>query len=339
MGKRIFYLDFLRGFAIIMVLILHSISGYIVRADLFSTTSWYANLLLNAFARTGVPIFFMISGCLILSSDSTGNFGEFYKKRLMHVAVPLVFWNIAYFVCKCIVGHIEFDVRILLSDFINCGSEYHLWYLYTLIGIYLIAPFLKILVDRCSMKQLVWLLVLMMLCTTIRPFINTVTPSGVYVYLFEPLFNGYIACFLMGYILSKINYDRKVVLAFLIAGVLAFAGSLLLNHTSSSSAGINLVANSGYSLCHYVLAAAIFVLSKFVFEKRTFLKGFTSTLARCSFGIYLIHAAVIDVVSKYFMIDASPIVSSAYVFVISFVVSFAISFLLGKIKYVKKIVL
>lgn len=339
MNKRIFYLDFLRGFAIIMVLILHSISDYIVRAEFFSTTSWYANLFLNAFARTGVPIFFMISGCLILSSDSTDNFGDFYKKRLMHVAIPLVFWNVAYFVSKCVVGYVEFDIRILLADFINCGTEYHLWYLYTLIGIYLLAPFLKILVDRCSMKQLVWLLILMMLCTTIRPFINTVTPAGVYVYLFEPLFNGYIACFFMGYILSKINYDRKIAITFLIVGILALAGSVLLNHSNSSSTGINLVANSGYSLCHYGLAAAIFVLSKFVFEKRTFLRGFTSVLAGCSFGIYLIHAAVIDIVMKYFMIDASPILSSAYVFAVSFTVSFLLSFVLGKIKYVKKIVL
>jgi len=339
MSKRIFYLDFLRSFAIIMVVILHSISDYIVRADLFSTTSWYVNLFLNAFSRTGVPIFFMISGCLILSSDVTANFGEFYKRRLTHIAIPLVFWNLAYFIGKCAFGHVKFDISLFLADFINCGTEYHLWYLYTLIGIYLLAPFLKIIVDRCSMKQLVWLLVLMLFCTTIRPFINTVTPSGVYIYLFEPLFNGYIACFFMGYILSKINYTPKMMFAFIALGVFGLTSSIILNHINSSAGGINLVANGGYSLCHYSLAAGVFVISKFIFEDKSVFKTVVNEISKNSFGIYLTHAAVIDVVSKRFMIDASPIVSSAYVFVISFVVSFAVSFLLGKIKYVRKIVL
>ena len=81
------------------------------------------------------------------------------------------------------------------------------------------------------------------------------------------------------------------------------------------------------------------MVSKFIFEDKSVFKPIVNVISKYSFGIYLIHAAVIDVVSKHFMIDASPIVSSVYVFGISFVVSFAISFLLGKIKYVRKIVL
>ena len=339
MNKRIFYLDFLRSFAIIMVVILHSISEYIVRADLFDTTSWYVDLFLNAFSRTGVPIFFMISGCLILSSDATADFVKFYKKRIIHLTVPLVFWNIAYFIIKCALGQMNFNVSLLLADLINCGTEYHLWYLYTLIGIYLIAPFLKMIIDRCSMKQLVWLLVLMLFCTTIRPFVNTVTPDGVYIYLFEPLFNGYIACFLLGYILSRIECTRKTVALFSAIGVLGLVSSVLLNHFNSSSAGIDLVANSGYGLSHYAFAAGVFIFSKFVFEKMTPLEKCVSCISKCSFGIYLIHASVISIVKKYFMIDASPVISSAFIFTVSFTVSFLTSFVLGRIKYVKKIVL
>lgn len=336
MKKRIFYLDFLRSFAIIMVLLLHSISSYITELGLFGTTSWYVNLFLNAFSRTGVPIFFMISGSLMLSSDNTENFKRFYKRSLVHIAIPLVFWNVAYFIYKCIRGYIDFDITILLSDFINCGTGYHLWYLYTLVGIYLIAPFLKILINNCSMNQLIWLLFLMMLCTTIRPFINMVTP--LYVYLFEPLFNGYISYFIMGYILSKINYNYKTIAGFLAAGLLGLAGSVVLNHIHSSSDGIDLVTNYGYSLCHYVLAAAIFAVSKVAFEKRTLFRGIVYALSKYSFGIYLIHVAVIDLVVNCFMIDASPIVSSIYIFVVTLTVSLLISFALGKIKYVKNIV-
>lgn len=336
MKKRIFYLDFLRSFAMIMVLVLHSISSYIMQPGLFGTKSWYADLFINAFARTGVPIFFMISGSLLLSSDNTENFGRFYKKSLMHIVVPLAFWNVAYFIYKCIRGYIDFNIIILLSDFINCGSEYHLWYLYTLVGIYLIAPFLKILVNNCSMRQLIWLLFLMMIGTTIRPFINLVTP--LYIYLFEPLFNGYISCFLMGYILSKINYNYKTVIGFLVAGLLGLTGSIVFNYIYSSSDGINLVTNYGYSLCHYVLATAIFVNSRYALSQKNLFNGIVSVLSKYSFGIYLVHAAVIDLILNYFMIDASPIVSSIYIFAVTVVVSLLVSIVLGKIKYVRKII-
>ena len=83
----------------------------------------------------------------------------------------------------------------------------------------------------------------------------------------------------------------------------------------------------------------MFVVSKFVFEDKSVFKPVVKIISKYSFGIYLIHAAVIDVIKKYFMIDASPIISSAYIFVLSFAVSFVLSFLLGKIKYIRKIVL
>jgi len=336
MRQRIFYLDFLRSFAIVMVLILHCISIYIVQPEIFGTTSWYANLFINAFARTGVPIFFMISGCLLLSSDGTKDFVKFYKKNLTHIVVPLVLWNVVYFVYKCIMGYTGFNIMNFLSDFLNCGSEYHLWYLYTLIGIYLIAPFLKILVDYCSMKQLIWLLFLMMLCTTIRPFINTVTP--LYIYLFDPLFNGYISCFLMGYILANINIDYKTVIVFGIVALLGAAISIGFHHINSSSEGINLDFNYGYSLCHYSVSAAIFVISRFIFSKKTFFRGIVLAVSKLSFDVYLVHVLIMDLILNYFMIDASPIVSSIYLFIVTAIVSLFISFLLDKIKKVNKTV-
>lgn len=339
MNKRIPYLDYLRGFAIIMVLALHCISDYMVRADLFGSVSWYAYLVLNALARTGVPIFLMISGCLILSSEKTDDFAVFYKKRLLHLAIPLVFWNIAYFIFKSVFGSAGFDVRLLLADLINCGTEYHLWYLYTLIGIYLFAPFLRLIVKNCTIKQLCGLLALMLLCSSIRPFINTVTPEGVYVFLFEPMFNGYVALFLMGYILSKVEYSPKMVVIFASVALFGFAGSLILNHVSSSPEAVIFPANGGYSLCHYALAAGIFVLFKFIFAKKTLLYPIVSNLSKCSFGIYLVHVAVIKGILSFIMIDASPIVSSAYIFAVSLPISWAMSYIIGKIKYLNKTVL
>lgn len=337
MKKRIFYLDFLRSFAIIMVIILHSINGYIVRPELYGKASWYINLALNPFTRTGVPIFLMISGSLILSSDRTKDFGYFYKKIVTRLVVPLVAWNILYFMFRWAMGYTVFDIGTLFASIINQGTEYHLWYLYTLIGIYLIAPFLKILVDNCSQKQQVLFLVLTLLSTTLCPFINATTP--LYINLFEPLFNGYISLFVMGYILCNLKSKKSTAIIFSAIGILCFIFSVTYHHLTSSGERIQLYFNNGYSFCHYGLAASVLYIVKFLFEEKTFMKGISTTLAKYSFGMYLTHVAVIDLVMKFFMIDASPVLSSLYIFVIATFASFAISFVLSKIKYVKKIVL
>ncbi|MBQ9940047.1 MAG: acyltransferase family protein [Clostridia bacterium] len=336
MKQRIYYLDFLRSFAILMVLALHSISEYIVNPAIYGTTSWYVYLFVNAVSRTGVPIFLMISGCLILSSEHTKNFRLFYKKSFTRIVVPLMFWNVAYYAYKCVRGYIGFNIITLISDFLNAGTEYHLWYLYTLIGIYLIAPFLKKLVDCCTQRQQIWLLFLMLLCTTIRPFINTVTP--VYIYMFDALFNGYIAFFFMGYVLSKIKINYKIVITFSVIGISGMLMSVIFHHVQSSANGINLIFNSGYSLCHCALAAGIFVISKHIFDQKNPLKRIWTVLSKYSFGIYLVHVIVIDLLLNFFMIDSSPVVSSAYIFIISSVVSLIISFVFGKIKYIRNII-
>ena len=336
MKQRVYYLDLLRGFAILMVILLHSIGTYLT-PRLYGTASWLPFLSVNALTRTGVPLFLMISGALLLSSEGTADMGRFYKKRITHLLLPLLFWNAAYFVYNSLLGQSVFDPAAFLSKLLNSGTKYHLWYMYTMIAIYLVAPFLKMLVDKCTLKQLTWLMILMTFGTTLRPFINTVTP--LYLYLFDPLFNGYIGCFLLGYILYKTDYNKVRVSLAALTGVAALIFSVYIHHTKSSEKALNLILNNGYSLCHYALAAAIFVLIKCLFERKAPLAGAVALLSKLSFGMYLLHVAVIELIRRFIMIDGTPIVCSAYVFLLSTAVSLLAAFLLSKIKYVRKLVI
>lgn len=271
----------------------------------------------------------------MLSSDKTENIRSFYKKKVVRIVIPLVSWNIIYFVYKYIMGYIVFDINVFMTNLLVNGNEYHLWFMYEMIGMYLIAPFLKILINNLSEKRQILLLFLMMLGTTIRPFFNTVTP--IYLYFFEPLFNGYVSLLLMGYILSRTNIDKKKTIIFGVIAILCILTSIMLNQLSSSNENINLISNGGYSLCHYGLAAAIFVFSRVLFEN-TKEKQLVKIVSKYSFGIYLIHVIIIDLINNYFMIEGKPIICSVYVFLVSFVISIVAAILLGKIKYIKKII-
>ncbi len=324
-SKHIMYLDYLRSFAIIAVVLLHCISDYIVSAELYGTRSWYMNIIINAIVRTGVPIFFMISGYLILSSDLTKNFSLFYKKRLMRILVPLMIWNLLYYIYDCLVGNLSPSLLSFCGFVVNIGTKYHLWYLYTIIGLYLFAPFLKIIVDNCNGRQLFLLLGIMMLCTSVIPFINFL--FSVNIYLFDPLFNGYIGCFLLGYILGKTNFSSKNIWIINIFAGISFVLSVLLNHIYSSKEGINLVMNSGYNICHFIIASALFINVKHLVGNTSPLNRTASFVSEMSFGIYLVHPLILDLTKRHIMISLSPIFSSLYMFIVVFFESMLLSML------------
>ena len=94
--RRMAELDLLRCLAILMVVTLHAAAPLLSDPSLLGTPAWYFCLLLDPFSRTGVPIFFMLSGFLLLRDPRTLQVGPFYRRRLPRLAVPLVLWNLIY---------------------------------------------------------------------------------------------------------------------------------------------------------------------------------------------------------------------------------------------------
>lgn len=329
--KQIPYLHYLRAVAILMVVALHSITPYISDAAIYGKKSWYVYLFINAVTRGGVPMFLMLSGYLMLNDDASRDFSVFYRKRLSRILIPLCIWNVIYYVFYCVFNGAPFKLTELAAQSLDCGTAYHFWYVYTLFGIYLVTPFLKRLADTCSLKQLVWLEVLICLCTTLRPFVDTVLP--VYIFMFEPLFNGYIGFFLLGYILGKTDIKSRAIPLFALMGLVGTAMSAVGNHISSSAQGIDLSFNSGYNISYFLIAASFFMIFKSINLKQGRVFAAVRSLSSASFGIYLVHVGVMDIITRYFMIDASPLVSSLYLFVLTVPISAALSLVIGKVKY------
>ena len=67
MRERIPYLDALRCLAIFLVVLLHNDAPVVVNTACYGRPSWYLCMFLDGAVRLGVPLFFMISGSLLLS--------------------------------------------------------------------------------------------------------------------------------------------------------------------------------------------------------------------------------------------------------------------------------
>lgn len=335
MGKSTSYLNFLRIFSAVLVILLHCIAPFYSSLVYFENRSWWICGVLNSVTRTAVPMFFMMSGYLMLTNPKTLDIKKFYKKRLPRLIIPLTVWNIIYYIYYN-------NGNLSLSDFFNellgSGAAYHLWFVYSMLGFYLILPFLKRITDNCTDKQLLVLLTVLSFTGTIRPLINTVFP--VYIWFFDVIANGYIPYFILGYLLGKSSLNFKNRIIVYIGGVLGAFMSIFGNWYYSSSESISLIANEAYRLNHALCACAIWILFKQInWDKFTRLCNAAENWSKRTFGIYFIHALVLDISVKYVPNSFAPGESIIYRFLITTIFSFFITYIIDKIKPLSKLLM
>lgn len=164
--QRVVFLDWLRVIACFMVMVVHASECVYSNDYSFSFPSElgrWSVCLINGFVRPAVPLFLMASAYLLvpLRTDT----GTFFRKRLMRVVVPFALWLIIYAVLPALWGEISIEtakanLAQIAINFIPRAS--HLWFIYMLLGIYIIMPVLTPWLERVSRREeecyiLLWL--------------------------------------------------------------------------------------------------------------------------------------------------------------------------------------
>ena len=201
MRERIPYLDALRCLAICLVVLLHNDAPVVVNTACYGRPSWYLCMFLDGAVRLGVPLFFMISGCLLLGKPETVEPAAFYRKKLPRLLAPLAVWNVIYHWTNAWQFHTDTGLLALLQKAFNRGTGYHMWYIYVLLGLYLLCPFLKRMVDGCTPRQLAALAGIILLPTAVLPLVSQMVSWSVVP--LDTLMPGQAAYFLLGYGLGR----------------------------------------------------------------------------------------------------------------------------------------
>lgn len=341
MNKRITYLDFLRCLAICFVVVLHSITPILINPNFYSCSTWYLCMLVNPFTRAGVPLFLMISGFLLLSRSSTEQVWNFYRHSIPKLVIPLIAWSVIYYAAEVAFGQHPVEVDQFLGRFLNQGVSYHMWFVYTLVGIYLLCPFLKRIVNQCTWQQLVLLLGIILFPTTLRPILNQIFP--VYIQLFSPLLEGYIGYFLLGYLLGNAKLPRVTRRLIYLGGLAGYGACLLGNLAQASSEGISLPMNGGYMLNHYLLSAGLFVFVRTFFEKHMLrLERFSRPLKKMSslvFGVYWVHVLILNILTFLVNFQESLFMCVVVQITCTIVLSFLISAVIAAVPILRRIFL
>lgn len=147
--KQYLYLNVLKTIAIIFVCIYHhsSLTNINDTNILFNFNRYFYNIVM-----TCVPIFFVVNGALLLNKDLDT---RKHLKKTISLFIQFYIWRIITFFTLALYHDINFSnigkidyLNLLLfknpdGDVLNDISFSHFWFIFSLIGIYLIVPFIK----------------------------------------------------------------------------------------------------------------------------------------------------------------------------------------------------
>ena len=207
--SHVSYFDYLRVMAAICIIYMHTAVGPL-RSGI--NTDWQFINLLTCFSFTAVPLFFMMSGYLILSSQKTADISVLLKKRLPKLLVPLIGWTVVALLWNLYANHQLTPAAFYngLVGALQTPVAVHFWYMYTLIVLYAISPFLYGAIHSLDRRGHRYLLVLIGL-VTLRSAVADFLPAKLQVYTSIDfidklqIFSGHLCTFLLGYYLGSLQ--------------------------------------------------------------------------------------------------------------------------------------
>ncbi len=340
-NNRVFYMDFLRVISMFAVIILHTASSKINSVDI-GGLNWQVLNFFDSATRWCVPIFVMISGILFLNPKKEISIGNIYKKYIPRLLIILFAWNFLYAIFSCVVEH-SFSLQTFISNILL--GPVHMWFLYMIIGLYMITPFLrKIAIDE---KLLKYFLLLWFIFSTIN-IIAQITGFNIATTILEDKMSihfviGFSGYFLLGYFLSTKQYKNKYAI---IIGIICFFVTIVGTYLLSIGNNVtNQLLYSNLSPNTIGISIAIFILIKNTYDNKEKinikLKNIINMFSKYSLGIYIIHFWILNILSK-LKIDVlilPPFINVIVISVITLLLSLLVIFIISKIKYIKHLVI
>ena len=333
-NKRLVYVDMLRVIACFLVILTHSSMPMDVSSNIYLA-------LISFISMPATQLFFALSGTVLLPVKM--EMKAFYKRRFLKLLPPVFFWSIITVFVYFMVGK-ETSTDALLSilkmPLYPVIGVY--WFVYVMIGLYLLAPFISPWLISANKRQ-VKLFLGFWTITLLLPYLNLFFPgfydeTGNYYFALNA-FGGYLGYWVLGYYLHsdpiKIGANRRWIMVFVLT-IVYFAMVLYMKTRGENMSVFLGYLQIGSALCVVVIYT---IVQNLVIKSKMIVK-LISEIAKYSFGIYLIHIIVVrEFVWRFFEASTiNPLLETLIIAVISFGLCYIILKMLSKIPYSKYIV-
>ncbi|WP_096388194.1 MULTISPECIES: acyltransferase family protein [Hafnia] len=246
---------------------------------------WETVNFYNSLSRCAVPIFVMISGILLIKDNIDPL--TFYRKKLPKAVCVLFSWSLFYYIFyNKDISSLGFIVKIFTGQ-----AMYHLWYLYFLIGMYFMTPFISFSYYKMNEKQRFFVFMIILALFQLNVFKSL---TGISI---QSKFNLDSMVSLTWYMfVGKLIYDSREKVAKSTILFLTFLSSVF-----STAAFTSIYSNyigrpeqaflDNFALNTFIAACSLFLLCTKINNK--FIVNLSNKISGYTFAIYCIHPAIL----------------------------------------------
>ena len=305
--QRELWADLLKIVSIFCVILIHSAAPLLVRYEMIGRSSWWAANLYNSFARWCIPVFFMVSGAFLIERASKDSLYQFFRRRFQRIAIPFVLWSGVYYVWRIYGNGEDLSFTAFPLLLLREPVYYHLWFMYILIELYLLAPLLGAYVQSAGTGNRALFIILWVLFGSVLPFaedccnLDTFFSIGV-----SNTVLNYVGYFLLGYLLRDYKAGALMIL------ILCFLFLLAWTVTAYGTFYTTVILNNGGEFIHFfydyysvnvlIMSVSVYIIVKSISipwaGNFRFGRYLIITIAACTPGIYLVHALVLAVLKR-----------------------------------------
>ena len=153
--NRLVHLDLLRLLAIFLVIFNHTGNfGFTLFAGDMDSTLSFVYMMTSVFCKIAVPVFFMISGALLLKKEES--IKQLFSKRIIKIVIVIFLVSIPYYYWLHRDNGV--DVFSFLKWIYSNSASTSLWYLYSYLALLLILPFLRSMVQNLKKNEYIYLI-------------------------------------------------------------------------------------------------------------------------------------------------------------------------------------
>lgn len=244
------YLDILRLIAILLVVFNHTNGFYYSPYSGIVDWRYWWLLIQNQIVKMAVPLFFMVTGALLLAREES--IGDIWRKRVLRFLVVIFIIAIVQYALFCYWNDTGFSLKRVYSMFYRSLGEYNRfyasWFLYAYVGILMMLPVLRIVARGLTIRLFLYLSGVQFLFCCALPLLSLCLGKYMAYSAFNswilfhqeteylPFSAGYCAFYvLMGYVLehkiSMVTWDKYRFKAILSAMGCLVAGCICMEVT------------------------------------------------------------------------------------------------------------
>lgn len=336
-------LDITRIIAVLAVIMIHTSANFVISFKTSSIEFIWGNIF-DSIARMGVPLFVMISGSLMLDENKDLQIKSLFLRNIKNIVLLLILWSAIY--CSVyqvflpLLNNESISYSKIIVSLIN--GHYHMWYLYMIIGLYLITPFLREFVKKENKRLVLLFITIALVSQFTLPLLNGLTLiCGTFTHLTKFIekfnlgfFGGFTAYYLVGWYIIHIGIKNKR--KFYCLGIIALLALILYVQITKDYAN----AYSNMNILVFMYSTSVFLALNNKHKKELTVKNKKTIeyLSKLSFGAYIIHPLCQTLIEKVTAYSTAPLIYILCYFTIVTTLSFTVCFALSKLPIVKKAV-